>query len=88
MAKQYIKLGAVLEGDKGPFIVLGNSKATDPKYNSTVALTVTDGDGNVLVEGNNGLISLFDPRKRPGITEEQANKIPAKVLYELVIVKG
>jgi len=86
--KVYVKLGAVLQGAKGPFIVLGNSKADKPQYNSTVDIKVTDGDGKVLVEGSNGLISLFDPRTRPGITEEQAAKISPSVLFELVIVKG
>jgi hypothetical protein len=87
MAKKYVKIGAVLDTGKGPFIVLGNSKSTDPKYVSTVNLQVLDGNGEVLVEGTNGAVSLFDPRRRPGISEEQAAKIPDTVVYELVIVK-
>ena len=86
--KKYTKIGAVLKGQKdNTFIVLGNTKARSAKYNYDVEVLVTNGEGTVLTEKKNGIISVFDPRKRPGITSEEAEKIPDSVLFELFIIE-
>jgi len=83
---KFKKVGAVLKGNKGSFIVLGNSKAKNEKYNYNVTLTLTDSKGELLAEQTNGLLSVFDPRKRPGITDEERERIPESVLMELFVV--
>lgn len=84
---KYTKVGAVLRGDNGPYIVLGNSKATNPKYNYTVELVVKDSEGNVVSSLKNGILSTLDPRKRPGITEAEAEKISSKLISEVFVAE-
>lgn len=87
--KKYTKVGAVLKGTKGDntFIVLGNTKSRNEKYNYNVEVRVTDNQGNVITQQKNGILSVFDPRKRPGLSEEDAKKIPDSVLFELFIIE-
>lgn len=85
--KTYTKLGAILAGKKGPFLILGNSKASQAKYNYDVEVKVTNGEGKVLANFKNGLISCLDPRKRPNITEDEAKKIPDSVEFELFYIE-
>lgn len=86
--KKYTKVGAVLKGQKGnSFVVLGNTKSRNEKYNYNVEVRVTDSQGNAVTELRNGILSVFDPRKRPNITEEEAQRIPESVLFELFIVE-
>lgn len=83
----YTKLGSVMQNDKGHYVVLGDSRNKNPQYNFTVEYRVLNNEGQVVAEGANGFLSLFDPRKRPGITEEQAARIPESVVYELFQIK-
>lgn len=87
--KKYTKVGAVLKSDKskGVFIVLGNSNASNEKYRTTVELTVKDASGKVVKSISNGLLTVLDPRKRPGIKEEELEKISDKLVNELFIVE-
>jgi hypothetical protein len=93
MAKKYTKLGIVRtsadaeKAKKGAFITLGNPTAKDKKYRYHTEVRVTDDDGNVLAYIKDGIISVQDPRKTPGITEERLEKIPAWLKHELVIVE-
>jgi len=84
MAK-WQKLGVVLRGDKGPFLILGDLKNKDSKYQYTVELIVKDSKGEVVHTVQNPLISLSDPRSRPGITEEQRARISDKLRYEAIV---
>ena len=84
------KVGAVVKksNGKGVCILTGNSKAKDAKYQFTVELTVKDGNGKKLFSTTNPLLNVSDPRKRPGITEEDAAKIPASLVSELFFVEN
>lgn len=84
--KKYTKVGSVMDGQYGKFISLGNDRSKDPKYNYTVQIRVTDGEGKI-VQSKNGRLSMMDPRKRPGITEDQASKIPESLVSELFIIQ-
>jgi hypothetical protein len=65
MAKnKYTKIGAVIQGEYGPFLVLGNTKSKDEKYNYEVQVMVKKADGTKVVV-KNPLLSLFDPRNSP-----------------------
>lgn len=73
-------------------IGLGN-KGKDPKYNTTVEITIKDSEGNVIAKQTNGFLNLVDPRKEPDdlfaagkITEEVRDKMKSGVakLNEMV----
>ena len=87
--KKYHKIGAVLRTAKndGVFVALGNSKAKDAKYRNHVEITLKDDSGKVLASTVDGTFAVFNPRQRPGISDEDAAKIPDKVVSELFIVK-
>ena len=88
MAKKptYVRLGSVLrKKDKnGSFIVTGNTYGEE-KYHYTVELTVKDSRGKVIAQATNPLISVQDPRKKPGLSEEQVEKIPQALMAELTL---
>ena len=79
------KVGAVLKGAKNNYLVLGNTKAQDNKYNYNVELTVTDMDGKVIVKTKNGLVSAFNPRTSQYASQ---NNIPENLIAELFVPKG
>lgn len=85
--KKYTKIGAVIQGQYGEFVSLGNEKSTDLRYKTTVQIRVTDGEGKVVTQVKNGTLALIDPRTNPNLTDEQKAKIPASVLKELTIVE-
>lgn len=87
---RFVKVGAVLkkEGKVGSFIVLGDSQNKNEKYRTTVEVTVKDSSGKVLAKTENGFLTVLNPRLRPNITEEQAAKIPARLVSELFIVEN
>lgn len=82
---KYTKIGAVLKGKSGPYIVLGNDKAKNTKYNYTVEMIVRDGEGNVVSSTKNALLSTLDPRKRPGIKEEEVARISSSLMAEVFV---
>lgn len=79
------------------FLGLGNDRNKDPKYNTTVELTVRDHLGNVIHSQKNGFVSLVDPRTEPDellsagiISQERADQmkdrlsnLPDKIKYTL-----
>jgi hypothetical protein len=69
--KKWTKVGEVRKGDKGNHYLKVNVRVGGKEEASVTLKT-----------GQN--LALFDPRKRPGITEEQAAKIPAYVKYEVM----
>ena len=86
MAKTWVNnVGVLRKTAKGPYLLLGNPKGKDEQYRTTVTLTVKDFKGNIITEEVNPLISLQDPRKRKGISEEQAASIPEELRYVLSI---
>lgn len=82
MNDKWIKLGTIRKGKKGNnYIALGTAKSKYEPVN--VKVTVTDLSGKVLAEVTNPSLNAQNPRKRAGITEEQAAKIPEYILAEL-----
>lgn len=84
--KTYVNIGQTKEGQFGNYVQLGKENPKFPQYDYKVQVRVTDSTGKVVGTFTNPNISLMDPRKRPGITEEQAEKIPSYVINDLVIV--
>lgn len=81
---KWLTIGKVLK-KKSP--KTGLTVAFGDKYRKiNVKLVVTDANGHVLAEVENPFLNVSDPRKRPGITEEQADKIPDFLLQELSLV--
>lgn len=82
MAKSYTKIGAVLKNSKGDkFLVLGNSKSKNEKYNFQVDVRVTMADGTKKTF-TNALVGIQDPRRREGA---DLSKISDKLVGDLVI---
>ncbi len=79
------------------YLGLGNTRNKDPKYNTTVELTIRDHTGKVVHTQQNGFVSLTDPRTQPDellaagvIDEVRAQKmrdglenLPEKIKYSL-----
>lgn len=86
--KKYIKVGTVMKKKDGTsnFLALGQSNPKNPKYNFTVEITIKDATGAVVGQTTNGILSIQNPRKRPGISEEQAARIPANILSEIFLI--
>lgn len=83
--KTYTKIGTVLEGQYGPYIILGSSKNKDPKYDFEVQVLVKNAKGEKVKLVKNPLLSLYDPRNR---TDKDGNprKVPDSVKFEVSIV--
>lgn len=74
MAQKKIKMGSMLvtevtdnrtnQPKKLLSIGLGN-KGNNPTYNTSVTVTVRDGNGKVIAEQTDGFLELTDPRKEP-----------------------
>lgn len=87
MAKKFIKVGTVQAKKSGDGVTVSlGSNSKNPKYATTTEIVVRDGQGNVLGKAQGGYLMVQDPRQRPGITEDQASKIPDWIKYELVLV--
>jgi predicted MPP superfamily phosphohydrolase len=84
--KKYTKIGAVLKGQYGPFVVLGNDKAKDDKYNYDVQIMVKNAAGDKLALVKNPMLTLKDPRE---FLDKDGNprQVNDKVMYELSIVE-
>lgn len=80
--KKYTKVGTVLDKGKGPFIVLGNTNAKDPKYKFDTQIRITTSSGEVITK-KNVILSLKDPRKG----NKYADKVPEMVQYEVLLVE-
>ncbi len=86
MIKRF-KVGTVqLKKDRsGTTVQLGNQSRNE-KYATTVEVIVRDGQGKELARSTGGYLKVENPRTRPGITEEQAAKIPEWIKSELFLV--
>lgn len=84
--KKYTKIGAVVKGQYGEFITLGNEKATNVQYQTSVLIRVVDAQGNVIEQVKNGKLTMIDPRNNKNITDEQRARIPDSIIQELYIV--
>lgn len=69
--KKSVKLGAILTGKNGPFMVLGNSKNKDPRYNYSVEFRVKDNEGNVIHSGKNPIVSMFAPKHETKVVQHE-----------------
>lgn len=92
MIKRF-KVGNVqLKMDKsGVTVALGNPKAKNEQYRTTVEVIVKDNKGNVLAKTENGFLQVVDPRKATNkdgtpLSEDQLERIPAWVKNELYLV--
>jgi len=79
--KKFIKVGTVMDKGEGPFIVLGNVNATNPKYKYETAVKVTTADGTFVKK--NAILTLKDPRKG----NKYADKVPKMIQYEIILVE-
>lgn len=88
---KFTKVGAILSkqgGKSGSFVVLGDENNKNEQYRTTVEIRVKDASGKVVAQTKNGFLTILNPRNRPGISEEQAEKIPARLEAELFIVEN
>lgn len=63
---KYTRIGQVLKSKDKPgqsYIVLGNKKNKDPKYNLSVEITVRNDAGEVIAKQTDGFVSVFEPRE-------------------------
>ena len=73
--KEWLNLGSIKVGKTGSsYLQLGTAKSKYKPYN--IKLVVEDLDGKVLASVLNPNLNIQDPRKRPGITDDQKDKIP------------
>jgi hypothetical protein len=73
MAKNWIKVGTILKGKEGS----NNYLKVDIREGKNKLESVTLKSGQTL--------SCFNPRKKPGITEDELAKIPDFVLADVMI---
>lgn len=86
---RWIKFGKVIKKKNGgTCIVVGDPEARNPAFQYNVEVTIKNGSGKKVAEFKNGFLQVTNPRKRAGITEEQASKIPDSLLSELFFVEN
>lgn len=82
MADSWLKLAVIKKNDKGnQYLSFGNPESKYKPVN--VELVVKDAGGAVLATVTNPKLTIQNPRKRPGITEEQLAKIPEYILADV-----
>lgn len=86
--KKYIKLGAVLDNGKGPFLVLGDTKSNNEKYRFDVQIQVRNSKGEVVTKVVNPLISFFDPRKSKQQEGKEPRQVSEKLRFEAFVVEA
>lgn len=96
-----VKFGTVISkldknGNKSTFVALGQ-KGKDPKWNTTVEITVKDANGKVISHQVDGFMQVNNPHKvseqlLASLSEEQqqkalerAAKVPENILSELFV---
>lgn len=86
---KWVKIGKVIKKKAGGVcIVVGEPDAKNEQYKYNVEVTVKNASGKTVANFKNGFLTVLDPRKRSGITEEQASKIPASLVSELFFVEN
>lgn len=81
--KKYTKIGAILKGDYGPFMVTGDTKG-NPEYQYEVQIMVKKANGEQLVL-KNPMISLFDPRNAKVEEGKEPRNVSEKLLFEVML---
>lgn len=69
-----------MDKGKGPFIILGNSKAKDARYAFDTDIRVKQGEK--VTTKRNPFLTLRDPRKG----SKDPSKIPDMIQYEIILV--
>lgn len=83
MAAGWFKLGTIRRGETGNQYISFAPNAKD-KTPLTIEITVKDASGNVLSHVVNPKnLQVQNPRKRPGITPEQVEKVPEWLMAEI-----
>ena len=67
----------------GSFICLGNPNGK--KYAYAVDIRLRDASGNVVFQGENVILNLFDPRKNPNVKDK--SKIPENIEFEVIVIE-
>ena len=76
VTRKTVRLGTILNGQYGPFMVLGSGKNSKPEYAFTVELRIKDKDGNVVYQGKNPLVNMYKPeRENPKVAHELVVKL-------------
>lgn len=80
-----IKAGTVWEkkDQSGFFVRLGN-ESKNPQYDFHVEITVKDGNGNVIAQQTDGLLSLQDPHTSPYANQDALAKVP-NLRFEILV---
>lgn len=86
MAK-FHKIGTVNRKKDGSGFYIGMGNPKGKKYAFSVELVIKNAAGEVVHKVENPMVMIQDPRKRPGITEEQAAKIPEFIVNELFVIE-
>lgn len=80
--KKYHNVGVVLQGQYGPYLILGNTRAKDEKYNFDVIIRISTPSGEKTYQVKNPLLNLRDPRKQKN-KDGSDRKVPDNLLYEV-----
>lgn len=76
------KVGTVMQGEYGPFLMIGSKNNKDPKYDFTAKVAVKKADGTV-VSVTDGILALEPVTNKDG--QEVITRTGKKILYSLVI---
>ncbi len=80
--KEWFNIGTIKTGKTGnSYLALGNPKSKYKPLN--VELVIKDPTGKVLATVTNPNLNVQDPRKRPGITDEQRDSVPSFIKAEV-----
>lgn len=82
------KIGGVWSKNKDPnsfSIKLGTSGNKDPKYDMSVEIVVKNGAGEVIAKQTDGWLTLKDPRASTFLSDEQKEKIPVTLQFDVLV---
>lgn len=82
--KKWVKVGALLKGQYGDYIRLGQNNSKNPKYNYDVKIMVKNSEGTKVLDVLNGSVKLSDPRKFKNQDGSERN-IPESLRFELLV---
>lgn len=75
----------VKKDQSGLTIKLGNY-SKNSKFATTTQIIIRDSEGKVLADVSDSYLVVRDPRKREGLTEEAAARIPDYIKSELFVI--
>lgn len=85
-----VKIGGVWSKNKDAnsfSIKLGQDGNKDPKYDLTVELVVKNSLGEVVAHQTDGWLTLKDPRTSTFLSDEQKEKIPNTLQFDVLAGK-